>query len=278
MISRHQILITVDELHQRLGSDHLKILHVQMDPVGASVASSESSPTNYIPGAIVFNIEQISDHQQDLPHMMPSEADFQKIIRSMGIDQNDEIVVYDEKGIYSSPRARYMFLSMGHTRVKVLDGGLPAWIQSGFSVVDHPRSNSGVGTFIAKNREHAWIDRKAVLQNIKTAQLPVLDARSEDRFHGRVDEPRPGLRRGHVPGSRSLAFTRVLNGVRMKSDQDLRDLFESYSIGDSAVFYCGSGVTACISALGAEIAGIKHIQIYDGSWSEWGRDPELPIE
>lgn len=279
MKTRDQILITVTELKKMLGAPKQKILHVQMDPVGTPPVDPVAASRHFIPGAMVFDIEKYSDPNQSLPHMMPAASDFEKMIRAIGINVDDDIVVYDEKGIYSSPRARFMFLSMGHENVRVLDGGLPAWKEAGYSTVEKPMAPTEGGTFVAKKVHHSFVDRESVLQNIRSRDSLVFDARSEDRFHGRVDEPRVGLRRGHVPGAQTLAFTRVLNGTKLKSDEELKTMFEALiPNGTPSIFYCGSGVTACISALGAEVAGVQQIKIYDGSWSEWGGNPDLLIE
>ena len=262
------ILIKAEELHSRLGESRLKILHVHMAPIGSTKAESEKL---FIPGARLFDLEAMSDQAQDLPHMALDPEVFAQRIRALDIDAEDEIVVYDEKGIYSSPRARYLFLNAGHSKIRVLNGGLPAWIGSGYDTSPMATEPKKTGSFTASAPLRGFVERAEVLETIQKKSVVLIDARSKDRFEGLVDEPRAGLRRGHIPTAFSIPFSSVLDGNFMKSAESLSELFlDRVNPEQKIITYCGSGVTACIVALALEVAGLGPARIYDGSWSEWG--------
>ena len=268
------ILISVPELQSRLNDPVLKILHVHMAPVGSAPGASGPGPQEFIPGAVVFDIEAMSDETSPLPHTALPMEEFARRVRTLGIDSGNEIVVYDEKGIYSSPRARALFRAAGHERVRVLDGGLPEWKRMGNGTVRIPASVVRSGDFFPRPAEFRLLDRAEVARAIDQKNAVILDARSEERFKGVVDEPRAGLRRGHIPTACSMPFTKVLDGALLKSKSGLEMLFGDLVKPDlEVIVYCGSGVTACIVALGLEAAGYGKVSVYDGSWSEWGLQP-----
>lgn len=272
-------IISVPALHARLGDPRLVILEVKMKPVGASAAAAPESTPARIPGARVFDLDEaFSDHAQSLPHMMPSPAHFEREVRKLGVHRDSFVVVYDRVGLYSSPRAWWMFKAMGHARVAVLDGGLPAWTEAGHPTsTDAPRIERE-GDFVARPVENAFCDAAAVERALEDASSAVLDARSQGRFEGRDPEPRAGLRQGHMPNAVNLPFTDVQVKGHVKPPSELKSLFES-KVGSrrKLVFSCGSGVTACVDALAATLAGYSDIQVYDGSWSEWGLPSNRPV-
>ena len=260
-----------------------------------------------IPGARRFDIDgAMSDHSVRLPHTMPPAEWFAEEMRALGVNSTDTVVVYDTAGIYSSPRAWWMLRAMGFDRAAVLDGGLPAWEAAGHPVEDlapegraedpRPAGRGGspaqgpsaeapgtqgpwrAGDFTARPRPGSLVGSDVVLAALADPDAAVLDARSRERFAGTAAEPRPGLRGGHMPGSVSLPFGVLQRDGRMLPEEQLRSLFEA-SAGDRErlVVSCGSGVTACVLALGAELAGYSDVAVYDGSWSEWGLPSELPV-
>ncbi|MGK5089565.1 sulfurtransferase [Bdellovibrionota bacterium FG-2] len=246
--------------------------HPDLAVLDASMQPELADGIHYgIPGARHFDYDKkICDQKSQLPHMMPSAEEFENEVRKLGINRASVIVIYDQQGVYASPRAWWMFKAMGHEQVAVLDGGLPAWKAMGFPV--EPLSSSVlIGGFKASPRDGFFCGADFV-ERIRSAQdCALIDARSEERFLGRAPEPRPGLRAGHIPGAINLHFERVQELGRMRSAAELKVLFDSKTKGrEKLVFSCGSGVTACILALGATIAGFKEITVYDGSWSEWG--------
>ncbi|MFD5874116.1 sulfurtransferase [Streptomyces sp. NPDC060322] len=233
-----------------------------------------------IPGARRFDIDgALSDHSVPLPHTMPGPAEFEERMRALGVDGTDTVVVYDTAGIYSSARAWWMLRAMGFDRVAVLDGGLPAWEAGGFPVEEREPGGAGrAGDFTARPRPGALVGSDAVVEALADPRAAVLDARSRERFAGTAAEPRPGLRGGHMPGAVNLPFGAVQRDGRMLPAEQLRTVFQaSAGSRERLVVSCGSGVTACVLALGAELAGYGEVSVYDRSWSEWGLPSELPV-
>ncbi|WP_055590006.1 sulfurtransferase [Peterkaempfera griseoplana] len=256
-------------LASRLGTPGLVVLDAS---VGAHRGSAQR-----IPGALAFDIDgPLSDHTGPLPHTMPTADRFTEEMRRLGVDDADTVVVYDVAGVYSSPRAWWMLRAMGFDRVAVLDGGLPAWVAAGLPLQGGPPGASARdGSFTARPRPGLLVGSDEVVAALDDPAAVVLDARSRERFSGTAPEPRPGLRGGHMPGAVNLPFTELQrDGGLMRSPSELRAAFAALA-GDRErlVFSCGSGVTACVLALGAELAGRGGLSVYDGSWSEWG----LPV-
>lgn len=245
----------------------------------ASIAPAEPTDET-IGGALRFDIDgPLSDHTADLPHTMPSPEQFRREIRRLGVGRESAVVVYDSMGIYSSARAWWMLRAMGHDAVAVLDGGLPGWQRAGLPTVSRRAEGPVEGDFEPQPREGWFVDADEVLTRLDDPAHTVLDARSRGRFAGTHPEPRPGLRGGHMPGARNLPFTDLLDDGFVIPLEDLRRAFSEVSDDDQRLtMSCGSGVTACVLALGATLAGRTDIAVYDGSWSEWGRPGPLPVE
>lgn len=264
-------LVTVDWLADRLGHPDLVVLD-------ASVGAARDSGTP-IAGARVFDIDgAMSDHDDPRPHTMPGTEQFVRGIRALGVNDRSTVVVYDAAGIYSSARAWWMLRAMGFDRAAVLDGGLPAWTAAGHPCRPFGQEPPAAGDFTARPRTGLLVDIGTVQRTLADGSAAVLDARSRGRYAGTEAEPRPGLRGGHMPGAVNLPFTELQDGGRMLPAGELRSAFASVA-GDHErlVFSCGSGVTACVLALGAELAGHRDLAVYDGSWSEWGLPSGPPV-
>ncbi|QES48274.1 sulfurtransferase [Streptomyces venezuelae] len=234
-----------------------------------------------IPGARPFDLDgELSDHSSPVPHTMPTATAFTEALRALGVDDTSTVVVYDAAGIYSSARAWWMLRAMGFDRVAVLDGGLPAWTAAGLPVEPAPAAYDGPrGDFTARPRPGLLVDSTEVLAALADPAAAVFDARTRDRFAGTAPEPRPGLRAGHMPGALSLPFAEVRTADgRMRPAAELRAAFDALApAAEKLYFSCGSGVTACVLALAADLAGHPELAVYDGSWSDWGRPSALPV-
>ncbi|MFD3516847.1 sulfurtransferase [Streptomyces sp. NPDC058657] len=261
-------LVGTQWLAERLGQPGVVVLD-------ASVGAHRGRGP-WIPGARPFDIDgEMSAHGPDLPpHTMPDADQFTESVRALGVGDGDCVVVYDGAGIYSAARAWWMLRAMGCAQVAVLDGGLPGWRAAGLPVDSRaPDPASYVrGDFTARPRSGAFVGREEVRRALADEGSAVLDARSRGRFAGTEPEPRAGLRPGHMPGAVNLPFGELLDGDgRMRPVPELRRAFGELGVeGRRWVVSCGSGVTACVLALGADLAGHGDASVYDGSWSEWG--------
>ncbi len=233
----------------------------------------------HIPGARFFDIDEISDSRSDLPHMAPPVEKFISRMRAMGIGDGHQVVVYDQAGIFSAPRVWWTFRLMGKTDIAVLDGGLPKWLAEGRETEDMPP--------VLRDR-HITVQRQAslvkdvtqVAHASKLGDHEIIDARAHGRFIGVDPEPRPGLRQGHIPGSKNLPWSELLTAEgTMKSPQALRALFEAAKVdlAKPAICTCGSGVNATILALALERIGHQNWSVYDGAWAEWGMYNDLRV-
>ncbi|MEW1636095.1 sulfurtransferase [Streptomyces sp. NPDC093801] len=264
-------LVTADWLAAHLG---------RVVVFDASVGAHRGAPAR-IPGARPFDLDgDLSDHTAPAPHTMPAAAAFEEAVRGLGVDDTDTVVVYDAAGIYSSARAWWMLRATGFDRAAVLDGGLPAWTAAGLPVEAAPAVYDGPrGSFTARLRPGLLVDADTVAGALADPAAAVLDARTRERFAGTAPEPRPGLRGGHMPGALNLPFGELQGpGGLMRPAGELRAAFEALAPGRERLYFsCGSGVTACVLALGATLAGYGRTAVYDGSWSEWGAPSDRPV-
>jgi len=211
--------------------------------------------------------------------MLPDADSFTRELRALGLNQESRVVVYDSMGMFSSPRAWWMLAAMGCANLALLDGGLPAWKAAGFALqAGENVARHNPGNFRAKFDTEQVVDAGGLLSVLDDASVCVLDARPEPRFKGLADEPRAGLRRGHMPGAVNLPFAQLFDQGLLKPDAELAQILNPLVDGHTrAICSCGSGVTACILAFALQRIGFDEVAVYDGSWCEWGLPGELPV-
>ncbi|RKE95414.1 sulfurtransferase [Ichthyenterobacterium magnum] len=262
-------IVSVDWLNTNLLADTIVVLDATITKI---TASNLLKNENQIPNARFFDLKnKFSDTSAVFPTTFPSTEQFQEEARVLGINKDAAIVIYDDEGIYSSARAWWLFKAFGYDNVAVLDGGFPEWKQQNFKIEPKQVHLRRIGNFVAKNTQGLMCFFEDIKSITKDLEYQILDARSNDRFNAIVAEPRKGLRSGNIPNSINLPYQNLINNGKMKSKSELNLIFNDLNINDKKlVFSCGSGITACILALGAEIAGHKNIAVYDGSWTEYG--------
>ena len=272
-------LVSTDWLAAHLKDPDLRVLDASwFMPESGRDAKAEYAAA-HIPGARFFDIDEISDQRSNLPHMVPPVEKFMSRMRAMGVGDGHQVVVYDASGLFSAARVWWTFRLMGKMDVAVLDGGLPKWLAEGREVEDMPPIVRDRHMTVSRQNQLVK-DVTQVAHAAKLAQAEIIDARSAERFRGEVDEPRPGLRAGHIPGSRNVPFATLLNADgTLKAADDLKAVFEAAGVDLSkpAITSCGSGVTAAILSLALERIGHRNHALYDGSWSEWGMYEDLAV-
>lgn len=258
-------LVSVTWLNANINLENLVVLD-------ATINKNIDNDSKRIPSARFFDIKKkFSDVNATFPSTLPSEAQFQQEARNLGVNKDSIIVVYDDKGIYSSARCWWLFKVFGFSNVAVLDGGLPEWKAHNLTIVNYNNETYTQGDFRAQLNPSLMTNFNRINKFAKDDKVTIIDARSEARFQCQVDEPREGLRRGIIPNSINLPYTTLFNGNIMKPKVELSTIFITLVDKETKfIFSCGSGITACILALAATLCNYKNLTVYDGSWTEYG--------
>jgi len=273
-------LVSTEWLAAELGAPDLKVIDATMFLASAGRNARAEYEAEHIPGAVFMDLDEIVDPDHPAPHMLPSEHKFASRMQTLGLGDGNRFVIYDNSPLHSAARAWFMLRSFGAHHVAILDGGLARWkaegrpLESGRPQVRHAH-------FTPAFDDRVVADKDDVRSLLGADDHVIVDARGAARFAGEEAEPRQGLAAGHIPGSRNLPQSELFNADNtMKRGEALRQAFDAAGVDLSKpmVATCGSGVTACVLLFGAHLLGKSDARLYDGSWSEWGADPELPKE
>ena len=272
-------LVSTQWLAAHLKDPDLRVLDASWYLPGSKRDPFAEYQAAHIPGARFFDLDDVSDHRSDLPHMVPPVEKFMSRMRAIGVGDGHQIVVYDGAGLFSAPRVWWLFKLMGQMDIAVLDGGFPKWQAEGHPVEDLPPILRDRHMMVRRQNQMVK-DVTQVSAASKLGESEIVDARSPGRFYGKDPEPRPGLRAGHIPRSKNVFYKDLLNADdTMKSPDEMRQVFleAGVDLDKPVITSCGSGVTAAILSLGLTRMGKTDHSLYDGSWTEWGMFPTLPI-
>lgn len=273
-------LVETDWLAAHLDQPDVCVIDVSYHPPHAGKDARGEFRERHIPGAVYFDIDAIADVASPLPHMLPDAQTFARHVSELGIGSDCFVVAYDSQGAVSATRAWWMFRVFGHDRVAVLNGGLPKW-QREERPLDSGESIPERRPFMPRYRPELVRSFEQMRANLDTAAEEVIDARSRDRYCGRVLETWPGLTVGHIPGSLNLPFGLLYGADDTFLDADkLAFRFQEAEVTwqKPVVATCGSGITACVLAFAAYLLGQESVAVYDGSWTEWGIPGAAPVE
>ena len=272
--------VGADWLAEHIDDPEIQIIDARMASPGQEDRNVAQEYLNgHIPGAVFFDIEALSDPTSPLPHMLPRPETFAVAMRELGVNQDKHLIVYDEGNLFSAPRAWWMLRTFGVEKVSILGGGLAGW-QRDDLLLEEGAVELPEGEFNAKFNPEAVVKVTDVLLASHENTAQIIDARPAARFNAEVDEPRPGLRRGHIPGALNVPWTELVREGELKTTDELDAIFFSRGVSydKPIIVSCGSGVTAAVVLLALATLDVPNVKLYDGAWSEWGARADLPVE
>lgn len=268
----NDLFIEPKTLMSKLGDINLKILDATFYLPDSGLVAEDEYKKKHIPNAIFFDINKIADPNNSLPHMIPSKDLFSKMMQNIGLNKDDEIIIYDNSPFLSSARAWFLFRYFGHDKISIMQGGIKNWKNYGGNITQG-------NVILEKGNYIASAERKELVVNLNEMILAsqnkknvILDARSKKRFLGEALEPRPNLPSGHIPNSKSLPSSDLINKEGyLKSKDEINQIFSNINVNtnDKIIATCGSGVSACVISIALFCLGKTDTPIYDGSWTEW---------
>lgn len=281
-MTQRSVFISAQALSAKIGRSDVVVLDASWYLPGDQRDPQQEYLDQHIPGARFFDIDAIADPDHNCPHMLPSAKDFAESVAALGVGCDTEVVIYDTKGLFSAARAWWMFQVYGHHAVEILAEGLPGWLSAGLTTESGRVMAVRAEYDFVPERQSGWLaDLESVRLAMEDDRTLVLDARSASRFAGDEEEPRPGVRPGHIPGSVNCHYASLLTGdpTRLKSLADLEVVLAPTGAlsAKSVITTCGSGISACLLALALHELGRSPVAVYDGSWAEWGGRPDCPI-
>ncbi|MFZ4690758.1 MAG: 3-mercaptopyruvate sulfurtransferase [Polymorphobacter sp.] len=272
-------LVTTEWLAAELGKTDIRVIDATLFLSGHARNARTEFEAAHIPGAVFFDVDEVSDTTSALPHMLPPPEKFASRMQALGLGDGSRIIVYDNSPLKSAARVWWMLTLFGAHEFSILDGGFAKWLAEG-------RSTESGKPIVRHRHFTVWADKslvrdnKQMVDNLRAKVEQVVDARSAGRFAGTEPEPRAGLRGGHIPGSKNLPYDQIFNeDGTYKSPEAIKALFDGAGIDLSKplVATCGSGVTSAVLAFAAALLGNSKVAIYDGSWSEWGASATNPV-
>ncbi len=272
--------VGADWLAEHIDDPEIQIIDARMASPGQEDRNVAQEYLNgHIPGAVFFDIEALSDHTSPLPHMLPRPETFAVAMRELGVNQDKHLIVYDEGNLFSAPRAWWMLRTFGVEKVSILGGGLAGW-QRDDLLLEEGAVELPEGEFNAAFNPEAVVKVTDVLLASHENTAQIIDARPAARFNAEVDEPRPGLRRGHIPGALNVPWTELVRDGEINTTDELDAIFfgRGVSYDKPIIVSCGSGVTAAVVLLALATLDVPNVKLYDGAWSEWGARADLPVE
>jgi len=272
------LIVSTQWLADHLAHPDLVVIDASWHMPATKRSGAAEFEQGHIPGAGFFDLDGVSDHSSPLPHMLPSAEDFAAAMSALGLSDTSKVVIYDGAGLFSAPRLWWMLRVFGFNNAAILDGGLPAWKAEGHPLESGP-AQPRKGEFTARFNPSLVADLGKVRAALDARSHMVLDARSADRFFGRAPEPRPGLACGHMPGAKNLPSTDLVAQGRLKDPAALKQALSALGVDGKTpvITSCGSGVSAAIITLAMVRVGLPIGALYDGSWTEWGGNPSLPV-